>query len=57
MALDFLPGKKVEVDAFPIGSSLFSCGIDFSPLLHAPVPFLACRCPPCHAVDSAPCPL
>ena len=56
IALDFLPGKKVEVDAFPIGSNLFSCGIDFSPLFYAPVPFLASRCPPCHAVHSAPCP-
>lgn len=56
IALDFLPGKKVEVDVFPVGNSLFLCGVDFSPLPHSPVPFLASWCPSCHAVHSALCP-
>ena len=40
IALDFLPGKKVEVDVFPVGNSLFLCGVDFSPLPHSQFPSL-----------------
>lgn len=38
--LGFPPGKKMEVNIFPVGNCLFPCGVDFPPFLIPQVPSL-----------------